>query len=152
MISLQIGLCKVKTNLMTIITEFYNKIKLFMRAHIEEVGISIIILMVGISSFFLGKYSVIGNGGSSDIITFTSSNLATTTQKTNIENSAPISKKDTPDNKETGEVVASKNGTRYYLPWCATAQRILDKNKVFFASALEAEKAGFTKALNCKGM
>ena len=135
---------------MTIITEFYHKIKLFVQDHIEEVGVSIIIVLVGISSFLLGKYSVINSTVSGDGITFKNGALATTTPKTSGEE-VPISKVGETDGT-TGQVVASKNGTRYYLPWCSAAERILAKNKVFFASAFEAEKAGFTKAANCKGL
>lgn len=51
-----------------------------------------------------------------------------------------------------GEVVASKTGTKYYLPWCGTVSRIKEENKVYFASKAEAEKAGYAPAKNCKGL
>lgn len=50
----------------------------------------------------------------------------------------------------TGQVVASKNGTKYYLPHCAGAERISDANKVWFASIAAATKAGYAPAANCK--
>lgn len=50
-----------------------------------------------------------------------------------------------------GQVVASKSGTKYYLPGCAGADRISDANKVWFASASAATKAGYTSAANCSG-
>jgi hypothetical protein len=51
-----------------------------------------------------------------------------------------------------GQYVASKTGTKYYLPWCGTAKRIKDDNKVWFATKAEAEAAGYTPAKNCKGI
>lgn len=51
-----------------------------------------------------------------------------------------------------GQYVASKSGTKYYLPWCGTAKRIKDENKVWFASKAEAEAAGYEPAKNCKGL
>lgn len=51
-----------------------------------------------------------------------------------------------------GEVVASKSGTKYYFPWCGTAKRIKEENKVWFASRAEAEAAGYEPAANCKGL
>ena len=51
-----------------------------------------------------------------------------------------------------GQVVASKSGTRYYLPECAGAERISDANKVWFTSASAASAAGYTLATNCKGL
>ena len=51
-----------------------------------------------------------------------------------------------------GEVVASKNGTKYYFPWCGIAGRIKDVNKVWFTSRADAEKAGYKPATNCHGL
>lgn len=164
---------------MSIITRYLNKIKLFIIRHPEEIGVSIIIATVAISSFLLGKYSVLKGVGDSSDITFENNTLDTSAKQTS-SNTVPLTKIDNSDKTITGQarlsspadsadggqarlpstavsdnggqVVASKNGTKYYLPWCGSAERILAKNKVFFASALEAEKAGFAKASNCKGM
>jgi hypothetical protein len=47
-----------------------------------------------------------------------------------------------------GSVTASSQGTRYYYANCRNT--ISEKNKVSFATALMAEKAGYTLAANCK--
>ena len=49
-------------------------------------------------------------------------------------------------------VVASKNGTKYYLPNCAGVDRISDANKVWFASPAAASNAGYAPAANCPGL
>ncbi|MEK7066593.1 MAG: hypothetical protein AAB965_03440 [Patescibacteria group bacterium] len=51
-----------------------------------------------------------------------------------------------------GKLVASKSGTSYHFPWCSGAKKISEANKVWFASVYEAEKAGYKKATNCKGL
>ncbi|MBU6388525.1 hypothetical protein KGQ72_01445 [Patescibacteria group bacterium] len=51
----------------------------------------------------------------------------------------------------TGQIVASKNGTKYYLPGCAGANRISDANKIWFASVSAAQEAGYAPAANCAG-
>ncbi len=51
-----------------------------------------------------------------------------------------------------GQVVASKNGTKYYLPTCAGASRIAEANKVWFASPAAALAAGYAPAANCSGI
>lgn len=51
-----------------------------------------------------------------------------------------------------GQYVASKTGTKYYLPWCGSANRIKEENKVWFSSKAEAEAAGYEPAKNCKGL
>ncbi len=50
------------------------------------------------------------------------------------------------------QVVASKNGTKYYFPWCAGAERISDTHKVWFASAASARSAGYAPSVNCVGL
>ena len=52
----------------------------------------------------------------------------------------------------SGQVVASKNGTKYYLPSCAGASRISEANKVWFASIGAAVEAGYSPAANCAGL
>lgn len=51
-----------------------------------------------------------------------------------------------------GGVVASKSGTKYHFPWCAGAKSIKEENKVWFASTAEARSAGYEPAGNCKGL
>lgn len=52
----------------------------------------------------------------------------------------------------SGQVVASKNGTKYHYSWCAGAKQIAEKNKIYFASIEDARAAGLTPASNCKGL
>ena len=49
-------------------------------------------------------------------------------------------------------LVASKNGTKYYLPGCSGAERISEANKVWFVSAAAAKSAGYEPAANCAGL
>ena len=51
-----------------------------------------------------------------------------------------------------GVYVASKKGTKYYLPTCSGAKRINEENKVWFSTVAAAEAAGYTPAANCKGL
>jgi hypothetical protein len=51
-----------------------------------------------------------------------------------------------------GAVVASKSGTKYYLPSCTGVDRISGDNKVWFRSATDAAAAGYSPAANCDGL
>jgi len=53
---------------------------------------------------------------------------------------------------QTGQYVASKNGSVYHFPWCSGAQRINDENKIWFDTADAARAAGYRPAANCKGL
>lgn len=48
--------------------------------------------------------------------------------------------------------VASKSGTKYYLPTCSGVGRIKEENKVWFATVEDAVAAGYTPASNCPGL
>ncbi|KND47406.1 MAG: hypothetical protein AB199_03180 [Parcubacteria bacterium C7867-004] len=48
--------------------------------------------------------------------------------------------------------VASKNGTKYYLPSCGSVKRIKEENKVWFATKEEAAAAGYEPSATCKGL
>ncbi len=48
--------------------------------------------------------------------------------------------------------MASKNGTKYYLPSCGSAKRIKEENRIWFATKDEAEAAGYGPAANCPGL
>ncbi len=51
-----------------------------------------------------------------------------------------------------GKVLASKNGTRYYYPWCGGVSRINPENIIWFEDREQAELAGYQPAANCQGM
>jgi micrococcal nuclease len=126
---------------MIIITRFLYKIKQFYKTYEIEVGVSFIIILVGLSSFYLGQYSSTSQTLPRETLEIeTSGQSATTTQASG-----------TADSTKKGEFMASKTGKRYYPLWCAAGQRIAEKNRVYFASAIDAEKTGLTKASNCKG-
>lgn len=57
-----------------------------------------------------------------------------------------------PESKTGGKIVGSKNGSKYHYPWCQGAERIKEENKVWFATAAEAKRAGYTPAANCPGL
>lgn len=51
-----------------------------------------------------------------------------------------------------GEVVASKQGSKYHLPTCSGAKRIKPENLVTYESVAAAQAAGLTPAANCPGL
>ncbi len=57
-----------------------------------------------------------------------------------------------PTAKTSGTYVASKNGTKFYLPTCSTAKRIKEENKIWFDTEDEARAAGFEPGANCPGL
>ncbi len=53
-------------------------------------------------------------------------------------------------NSENKQIVASKNSTKYHLPWCSGAKSIKPENRIYFSNEAEAIASGRSKAGNCK--
>jgi hypothetical protein len=115
------------------------------------------LLIVVISSIFfgLGRLSTVKQGSSSIRILSPNTEqaglvLSTFSTSTNkgIQDKqvlvAPLS--------QSGEVVGSKTGKKYYFPWCGTAKRIKPENQIHFTTVEEAKNAGYTAGGNCKGL
>jgi len=107
-----------------------------------------IVVLVGLSAFGLGRLSALKEGRGTLIIhppgdaqaiarpvDWGAASTASTTTAQVVHN-----------------FVASKNGSKYYLPTCAGASKINDANKIWFATAADAQAAGYTAAANCKGL
>jgi hypothetical protein len=114
------------------------------------------ILLAGTGGFGFGVLEGREEGGGAGI---TVSSLGTTTPAfmEAAAAAAPRAAPDIPAGAPTalpsgGEYVASKSGTKYYLPWCGSAKLIKEENKIWFATKAEAEAAGYAPAANCKGL
>lgn len=118
-----------------------------------EYLLTILIVCVSLSSFWLGRVSVqeqaenVPKMQSATVVTGGSNTESNDTGKA--ENGVTEVKSGTP---VEGGYVASKSGTKYHLPWCGSAKQIKEENKIWFATKEEAEKAGYTPASNCKGI
>ncbi|OHA17622.1 MAG: hypothetical protein A2664_03305 [Candidatus Taylorbacteria bacterium RIFCSPHIGHO2_01_FULL_46_22b] len=121
----------------------------------KDVFILIVIVLVALCSFALGRLSAIESVrppvkilGSASIIQGlqTPETDSKVTSSTAIPAPAPLS------GQGNGSVVASKSGTKYHFPWCAGAKSIKEENKIWFASIEAARSAGYTPAANCKGL
>lgn len=120
----------------------------FLGRFIDEWGIVLVVVLVGLASFGLGRLSA--QEGAKTPVSVTQASAAASASS-GAQNKA-ISGDSEGLREGTGEVVASKNGTVYHLPWCSGAQRISVSNLVTFSSEAEAKAAGFRPAKNCKGL
>jgi hypothetical protein len=156
------------------IKDYLQKIKLFLanvkdKLYSTEKGLKIkddlyiilIIILVGLASFGLGKISGYEKDKTPISILKTKEYMLSTVLEgtsdiddTKIDDT-PIATKNTNSNSSTqakGLVVASKSGTKYYYPWCSGVSRIREENKVWFNTIEEARATGLTPASNCTGL
>lgn len=109
------------------VQEIGSKIKALPRATKERAYLALVILLVALLAFGLGRLSVLYGTGSDFRIEYP------------------------PHVTGGGEYVGSKTGHYYFFPWCASAGSIPDGMKVYFQNPDEAKAAGYA-AGNCNGM
>ncbi|MDD4803941.1 MAG: hypothetical protein PHN69_02095 [Candidatus Pacebacteria bacterium] len=143
------------------IKDFSKKIKSFLlnikdRIYNEETGLSIkndlfiiiLIFLVGLSSFGLGKISTFERRK----IPISILNKQTSMYASVAESIKTTDSQENTKIQEKGIIVASKSGKKYYYPWCSGVDRIKEENKVWFNSVEEAKARGLTPASGCIGL
>ncbi len=128
-----------------------GKYHLFYKGFFEEASQVLILVSAALGAFACGRLSVIEERtvpvtiqnifAEENKITTSTSSEKTTIGESEEGREASIAK---------GSVVASKNSTKYHLPWCSGAKTIKEENKIWFTSEEKAIAAGYTKAGNCK--
>ena len=110
------------------------KIKGLAADMVHEWGLVIIVFLVAIASFGLGRLSALEEARPPISITQAPS-------AANQQAMAP-----------GGLLVAARSVSVYYYPWCTGASKILPQNQRWFQSEEAARKAGYAPAKNCKGL
>jgi Metal binding domain of Ada len=114
----------------------------------DHIFYGLVIVLVAIASFFLGRLS----SGESATSAPNFQLIEPLTIKETIETIAPTSTQTGNVIDGSGEAVlyvASKSGKKYHLPTCPGAKQIKTENKITFNSKAAAEAAGYEPAANC---
>ncbi|MBI3634325.1 MAG: hypothetical protein HY228_01765 [Candidatus Yonathbacteria bacterium] len=120
------------------------------RALSDDVFFGLIIILIALGSFGLGRLSKIEDSRvpirieNEPEITADTFLPAEDNQKVNISSVPTVT--------STNQLVGSKSGTKYHYIWCAGAQKISEANRRYFSSIQDAEAQGYTPASNCKGL
>jgi len=128
-----------------------QKIKLFCQSEKgKDILIVIIIILLGISSFFLGRLSKENTlkGLKIEYRDQAASALGSISENSPSLDQNPSIETKTSNNK-SGNYFASKRGKKYYSTACFAGKTIKQENRIYFSSADEAEKAGFTPSTSC---
>ena len=125
---------------------------------------AILLVLVGISSFGLGRLSVLNTAdvplaGPRVQLIASSTPPTPLVSSSSPEKAAVVRQSAAALESVTpllvvpaGPYVASKSGTKYHLVTCPGAKQIKPANKIFFATAAEAAAAGYSPASNCPGL
>lgn len=128
------------------LTDLLKKIKFWIIENKSDIFVALVIFFVGISSFGLGRLSVL----------WPKKEPITIENKVNGEyemnNSAPAISTSSKSISMKGKYVASKFGKSYNFPWCPGTSKIKEENKIWFNTKEEAESRGYKPAGNCPGL
>lgn len=116
------------------IQEYIARCKGILDDGIGQFGLLLLVFLVGIGSFGLGRLSALEDAKLPVAII----------QAPEAENITAL--------PPGGYVVASRTGSVYYLPWCSGAQKMAAGNQVWFGSEAAAQKAGYSPSKSCKGL
>lgn len=121
-----------------------GKIKQFLESDRgKDISTVIIVILVGLASFELGRLSK-GNDGSGIKIEYPN-------QEANVVSSVESSSLLQNIRTSTGKnFFASSKGSKYYPVGCAGGQNIKQENKIYFATREEAERAGYELSASCR--
>ena len=128
----------------------------------DRVFMMLLVVLVGVSGFALGRHSTIAGepvspSGVSLVAAAPAAAVPTALPAapppSAAETAALRIKEDSvqPPTAAAGDgpFVASRNGSKYHHITCSGAARIKEENKVFFPSETAAQAAGYTRAANC---
>ncbi len=135
-----------------------EKIKLFLGSDSgKDILTVIVIILVGLGSFGLGRLSTRGESEGLKI-EYTRPNIELRAQVPQIPENGQNPQN---DQKEAPEVTqeskpvirtffASKKGSKYYSASCGGGKTIKPENKIYFSSKEEAEGAGYELSSTCR--
>lgn len=116
----------------------------------DDIFLGFIIILVAFGSFGLGRLSKIQGAKTPVLIenAVEASSVSVTNKPAVSNQGASVIGATT----ASDQLVGSKNGTKYYFPWCSGVKNINPENLIHFASKSEAEARGYTPSTTCKGL
>ena len=130
------------------LSQYVEKVKSWILNNKSDCYVAILIFLVGLASFGLGRLSVLWP--KKEPIEISNSQFLISNDEK--RKSAIAGESASTISSVQGKYVASKNGTAYHFPWCSGAQKIKEENKMWFQTKEEAEKSGYKPAGNCEGL
>lgn len=121
----------------------FEKLKSFLAD--EALFMAVLVVLVSVVSFGLGRQSVAGEG-----VVLPGASRPAGVIFTDVPKALEI-----PEIKAGSaqtKVVGSRSGTKYHLSNCPGAAQIKEENKVYFDSVELAKAAGYSPAANCPGL
>ena len=129
-----------------------EKIKEFLESDKgKDIMIVIIVILVGLGSFELGRLSKEGNGSGGvkieymeDVSNQQAGNVISAMESSSLLQNIEIA------NSVGKNFFASNRGTKYYSIGCSAGKTIKQENRVYFATSEDAQRAGYELSSSCR--
>lgn len=122
-----------------------EKIKQFLESEKgKDILIIIIIILVGLGSFELGRLSKNSSSGLKIEYPSQESNILESIN----QNQTKLAQNST--KSTSGNFFASNRGTKYYSLGCSAGKTIKEENRIYFATSTQAESAGYQLSSACR--
>lgn len=119
--------------------------------HIEGLLLIMSAILIGGSAYLIGNMNALESNISEIQIVYPDAiAIKSDTKVEEIKSTEMSSANNQETNLATGNIVASKNGKRYYYPNCGGINRIKPENRIYFETKEQAEAKGLTLASGCK--
>jgi len=119
--------------------------------HIKSLLLIMSAILIGGSAYLIGNMNALESNLSEIQIVYPDAIAIKSDTKVEEINSTEVSSANNQEtNLATGNIVASKNGKRYYYPNCGGINRIKPENRIYFETKEQAEAKGLTLASGCK--
>ena len=138
--------------------EILSKIRNLVDTWREELFLAVVILLVALVSFGLGRLSALesGSGGELEVVSapVTNEELAELIEKVRLAGEDKDKGEAASKVGESGpvEIVGNKNSKIFHRSDCSGARSMAEANKIYFASIEAAVAAGYRPAANCPGL
>lgn len=136
------------------LTDALLKIKAWLKGNQRDLWLSLLVFLVSVGSFGLGRLSAVWPEEEPVVIENRESGIMNP-GKGNGNAAVVQSHESNPiilDPAPQGAFVASRNGSSYHLPDCPGAKQIKSENRIWFPTKAEAQAAGYKPAGNCPGL
>ena len=135
------------------LTEWLRRIKRWTQERHHDLLVAVVVFLVGLLSFGLGRLSAAWPEGGAIAIepAETDPNGQPPTRRLS-DTASPAAETAAIIDATAGAFVASKSGSAYHLPGCPGAKQIKPENRVWFQTRADAERVGYRPAANCPGL
>lgn len=119
--------------------------------HIEGLLLIMSAILIGGSAYLIGNMNALESNLSEIQVVYPDAiAIKSDTKVEEIKSNEVSSANNQKTNLATGNIVASKDGKRYYYPNCGGINRIKPENRIYFETKEQAEAKGLTLASGCK--